>query len=260
MDNARYYKQIFDITGKVALVTGATKGLGKMMAMNLAEAGCDVGLCSRNREEAEAAAREIAEATGRTVYGTAADVCVKADIDRLIAEVEANVGPIDILLASAGINRRKEIPELTEDDWDAIMDINVKGAFMTAKAVLPGMRERGWGRIVFLGSMLSFISLKGRAAYSSSKSALLGLTRTFALETARDGICVNAICPGPFKTPMNIPVYTNEAVNREFLEKLPIGRWGDPDEMRGLLLYVCSDACSFMTGSSLVIDGGWTAQ
>jgi len=100
----------------------------------------------------------------------------------------------------------------------------------------------------------------GRAAYSSSKSALLGLTRTFALETARDGICVNAICPGPFKTPMNIPVYTDEAVNREFLEKLPIGRWGDPDEMRGLLLYVCSDACSFMTGSSLVIDGGWTAQ
>ena len=163
-------------------------------------------------------------------------------------------------MASAGVNIRKDIPDLTEDDWDTIQDINVKGAFLTGQAVLPGMRTRKWGRIVFMGSMLSFVSINGRAAYSSSKSALLGLTRTFALESAADGVCVNAICPGPFKTPMNIPVYDNPEKNSDFLGKLPIGRWGDPDELRGLLLYLTSNACSFMTGSSIVIDGGWTSQ
>jgi len=260
MDYHALLDNMFGLEGKVAVVTGATKGLGKTVAGMLSESGAKVALCSRNNDEAILAAKIIEERTGNKTFGMGADVSRKADVDAFISAVESELGTVDILIACAGINIRKEIPELTEDDWSAIQDINVKGSFLTAQAVLPGMREKQWGRIIFLGSMLSFISIKGRAAYSSSKAALLGLTRTFALETASEGICVNAVCPGPFKTPMNVAVYDDPEKNGEFLQKLPIGRWGDPEELRGLFLYLSSNACSYMTGSSIVIDGGWTAQ
>jgi len=260
MDHNAILDNMFGLNGKVAVVTGATKGLGKTVAGMLSESGAKVGLCSRNGDEAVAAAKSISERTGNRAFGMGADVSVKADVTEFISAVERELGTVDILVACAGINIRKEIPDLTEDDWSAIQDINVKGSFLAAQAVLPGMRGKKWGRIIFLGSMLSFISLRGRAAYSSSKAALLGLTRTFALETASEGICVNAVCPGPFKTPMNVAVYDDPEKNSEFLEKLPIGRWGDPEELRGLFLYLSSNACSYMTGSSIIIDGGWTAQ
>ncbi len=254
------WNELFDLSGRVALVTGGTKGLGRLVAATLARAGAVVSICSRSPGEAGLAADELTRQIGRRVIGTAADVTKKADVDRLVFNTEKQLGPLDIVICCAGINIRKETPQLTEADWDAVMDTNVKGSFLVAQSVLPGMRKRKWGRIVFFGSMLSFISLPGRAAYSSSKAALLGLTRTLALESAADGVCVNAVCPGPFKTPMNLPVLEDKARNEAFLRSLPIGRWAEVDELRGLLLYLSSPACSFMTGSSVVIDGGWTAQ
>lgn len=251
---------VFDLSGRVAFVTGGSKGLGRTFAETLAEEGARVAVCSRNAAEAQAVAREIQDRAGTACLGTQGDVAASCDVRRMVAEIEAGLGPIDILVANAGINIRAEAETLTETDWDAVMNVNLKGAFLCAKAVMPGMRQRGWGRIVFMGSIMSFIALPARAAYASSKAALLGLTRTLALESARDGVCVNALCPGPFKTPMNLTLTQSEEKRQAMLAKVPMGRWGEPDELRGLMLCLCSNAASFMTGSAVVADGGWTAQ
>jgi NAD(P)-dependent dehydrogenase (short-subunit alcohol dehydrogenase family) len=178
----------------------------------------------------------------------------------LVDAVAERLGPVDILILNAGVNVRKETPDLQEEDWDFVIDTNLKGAFLVAQQVLPGMRERAYGRVVLLGSILSFVSVAGRAAYSSSKAAVLGLTRTLALEGAKDDVCVNAICPGPFDTPMNVALTEDPKTRAEFAARIPVGRWGDPQDLRGLTLLLCSPACQFITGSSYLIDGGWTAQ
>jgi len=254
------YNELFNIDGRVALVTGGTRGLGFTAALTLAQAGAYVAICGRSAEEATESASVIAKKSGKKCIGVKADVADEKSVDELFETVISKLGNVDILHCSAGINIRKPISELEVADWDSVMSINTRGAFLCARKVIPTMRERKWGRVVFYASMLSYVSIAGRAAYSSSKAALLGLTRTLALETAPDGVCVNAVCPGPFVTPMNQTINQDESVQREFLRKLPIGRWGNPDELRGLLLYLSSPACSFMTGSGVVIDGGWTAQ
>ena len=254
---------VFDamkLDGKIALVTGGSKGLGHRMAIALAEAGADIALCSRNGAEAERAAAEIRALTGRKALGLACDVTDKSSVLNLKGDVEAEFGKVDILLNNAGVNVRKPTVELTEEDWDSVIDISVKGSFFCSQAFMPGMIERKWGRIVMLGSIMSFVAIAGRAAYASSKSALLGMTKALSLEGAAHGVNVNCLCPGPFETPMNRVLMDDPVAYQAFLAKIPMGRWGQPEELGGAIVFLCSDASSFMTGTSLTIDGGWTAQ
>ena len=254
---------VFDtmkLDGKIALVTGGSKGLGYRMALALAEAGADVALCSRNGGEAEQAAAEIRSLTGRKALGLGCDVTDKSSVLNLKSDVEAEFGKVDILLNNAGVNVRKPTVELTEEDWDSVIDISVKGSFFCSQAFMPGMIERKWGRIVMLGSIMSFVAIAGRAAYASSKSALLGMTKALALEGAAHGVNVNCLCPGPFETPMNRVLMDDPVAYQAFLAKIPMGRWGQPEELGGAIVFLCSNASSFMTGTSLTIDGGWTAQ
>lgn len=250
----------FRVDGRCALVTGGAKGLGKVIATALAHAGADVVIVSRTLAECEATAAEIGDASGRRVIALAADVTQSAEVERLAAEAESLLGPIDILVNNAGINRRGLAQELLEADWDAVIDINLKAPFLCARAFGPGMCSRGWGRVLNMGSILSVIGIAGRAPYASAKAGLVNLTRVLALEWATKGVTVNALCPGPFATDMNKELLNDPEKYRAFVEKIPMGRWGELDEIAGAALFLLSPASSFVTGSSLFIDGGWTAQ
>jgi NAD(P)-dependent dehydrogenase (short-subunit alcohol dehydrogenase family) len=249
----------FRLDGQVALVTGASKGLGRSMARALADAGSDLIITSRNLEEAQEAALEI-ERTGRRALALQADVTDRAQVAEMARRGTKAFGKIDILINNAGINIRRPTLEVEDDHWDPVIDINLKGSLLCSQAVAPGMIERRYGRIVNLGSILSSISIAGRAAYASSKHGVLGLTRTLALEWAQYGVTVNCLCPGPFETPMNRQLMNDPAAYQAFLAKIPMGRWGQPEELGGAIVFLTSAASSFMTGAALYIDGGWTAQ
>jgi NAD(P)-dependent dehydrogenase (short-subunit alcohol dehydrogenase family) len=250
----------FRLDGKIALVTGGSKGLGYTMATALAEAGADVALSGRTIATCDEAAKKINAATGRRASGFAADVTSAADIDRLVKSVEGALGPIDILINNAGVNIRGTVDQLSEADWDSVIDTNLKGPFLVARAVGPGMVKRGWGRVVNLGSILGAVGLGGRAPYASSKAGVINLTRVMALEWAGTGVTANAICPGPFATEMNLPLLNDPVKYQEFVKKIPMGRWGELDEITGAVVFLSSPASSFVTGSAVFVDGGWTAQ
>jgi len=251
----------FRLDGRRALVTGGARGLGRVMAEALAEAGADVSIASRTRDACQAAADEIARATGRRTAAFAVDLAGSGpDVARFAAEVEGSFGPVDILVNNAGVNVRGASDELAEADWDAVIATNLKGPFLLARALGPRMCERGWGRVINLGSILSVVALPGRAPYCASKAGVLNLTRVLALEWASRGVTANAICPGPFATDMNRQLLSDPVRYKAFIEKIPMGRWGELQDIAGAAVFLASDASSFVTGSALFVDGGWTAQ
>jgi NAD(P)-dependent dehydrogenase (short-subunit alcohol dehydrogenase family) len=251
---------LFRLDGHRALITGGAKGLGRVIAQALAEAGADVAVASRMLADCQKAADEIARSTGRRTAAFAVDVTERDDVQGLRSDVETSLGAIDILVNNAGINVRGPIEELSEGDFNDVISTNLTAPFLCSQVFGPPMCERGWGRVINLGSIMSVVALSARSPYASSKAGVLGLTRALGLEWATRGVTVNAICPGPFATDMNKQLLNDPAKYQDFVSRIPMGRWGELHEISGAAVFLASDAASFITGSALFVDGGWTAQ
>ena len=252
--------KLFDLTGRSALITGGSKGLGQAMAAGLASAGADVMLVSRHYNEGQCAAEAIARDFGRKAVSHEADVTSPAGVDAMLVAAEREMGKVDILINSAGINIRGPIAELTPAQFSEVMSVNVTGTWLCCRAVLAGMRARKWGRIINLASALGLVGLAGRTPYTASKGAVVQMTRTLALETAGDGVTANAICPGPFLTEMNLPIADTEDGRKFVVGATALKRWARLEEIQGAAIYLASEAASYVTGAVLAVDGGWTAQ
>ncbi len=247
------------LENKVAVITGASRGLGKAMAIALAAQGASVALVGRDTAALDSVAEEI-RASGGTAEMYAADVTDEASVAALEAAVIARFGKVQILINNAGMNLRKKIHEFTLEEWMRVTNTNLTSVFLMCRAFVPHMKGQGYGRIFNMTSIMAHVSLPERAAYSSTKAALLGLTKALAMELAPDNITVVGISPGPFLTEMNLPILNDPEKNAMFVSKIPIGRWGQPEEIGALAAFLCSDQAGFITGTDILIDGGWCAS
>jgi len=247
------------LSGKIALITGGSKGLGRAMGVALGGAGATIALASRDKVQLDATANAVRTAGG-AAYTFKADVTNEDDVQRLASAAKEQFGRVHILINNAGINIRKPVTDFTLEEWRRVLDTNLTGAFLMCRSFVPLMRGQGFGRIINITSIMSHVSIAHRSAYSASKAGLLGFTKALALELASDGITVNGISPGPIATEMNLPITQNPELNQHFISRIPLGRWGKVEEIGQLALYLCSEEAGFITGTDLLIDGGWTAQ
>ncbi|PHX63034.1 MAG: 2-deoxy-D-gluconate 3-dehydrogenase [Planctomycetaceae bacterium] len=252
--------KLFDLTNKTAIVTGGSKGLGLAMAEGLASAGANLVIISRNEKEGKAAAEKITKEYKTKAIAISATVTSEEEMQKAMATTIKEFGSIDILINNAGINIRGPIDELSYEDFKKVQQTNVDGTWLPSKAVVPQMKKQKSGRIINLASTLGVVGLANRTPYATSKGAVVQMTRALALELAPFHITVNAICPGPFLTDMNIPIKDDENTKKFIVGAVALERWGELQEIQGAALYLASAASSYTTGSLITVDGGWTAR
>ena len=247
------------LQGRIAVITGASKGLGKQMAESLAGEGAAVALVARNKELLDGVAAGIGQQGGKAEV-IVADVTDESAVSDVARQVSEKLGVCDILINNAGINNRKSVDEFTLKEWNEIVAVNLTAPFLMCRALVPAMKKARWGRIINMTSIMSHVSLPQRTGYSATKAGLLGMTRALALELAPWHITANGISPGPFATEMNRAIIDDPEKNAQFLARIPAGRWGKVEEIGRLAVYLCSEEAGFITGTDIVIDGGWLAQ
>lgn len=251
--------KLFDLTGKVALVTGGNKGLGLAMARGLAEAGADIVIAARTEEQLKSSLETILHGTHRCGAYFVVDMANREQVKQMAADALAKMGKIDIVINNAGTNHPQPVDLIDDDVWDRLIEINLSSCMAVTRALVPGMKERKWGRVIHISSIFGQVSKAGRNVYSATKSALMGFTRASALDLGPFGITVNCIAPGPFLTDLPMSVLSNPE-KQAFADHTALGRWADPQELVGPALLLSSDAGSYITGTTLFVDGGYTAK
>jgi NAD(P)-dependent dehydrogenase (short-subunit alcohol dehydrogenase family) len=251
--------QLFSLDGKVAVVTGGTSGIGRALSLGLADAGADVIASARRQQQVDETAKEI-EARGRKTLRMTSDVGDRASLEKLLAATLESFGKVDILVNCAGIIKRRPTIDLPEEEWNNILNVNLTGTFRACQVFGKSMLERGYGRIINIASLNSFVALSEVAAYAASKAGVASLTRSLAVEWSKKGVTVNAVAPGVFRTDLNAQLLDSTPRGQELLMRTPMGRFGKTEELIGAVVYLASDAASFVTGQSIVVDGGFLAS
>ena len=252
-------QDLFDLNGKTAMVTGGSKGLGKAMALGLASHGADIMICSRKGDELDAAAAQLHEATGRRIETAVVDLAQRSGVAELTTAVKDTFGTVDILVNNAGSNHPQLTVEIEDSQWDEIVQLNLSSCMALTRALVPGMLEREWGRVIYISSIMALVSAPMRSVYSATKAGLIGMARAQALELGTGGVTVNCIAPGPFLTDLPASVLSEE-IRNHIGDRTALKRWGDVKELIGPALLLATDAGSYITGTCITVDGGIVAN